>query len=218
MFDDKTWERYGALGGVWFVVLTVVGVILAGTPPARTDSVADITEWFVDNDGAIQIAAFLTALGIIGLVWWFGTLWRMMANTEGGTPRVAIIALVGFVISGIGAITSFSINTATASAIDLVGEGSAFFFEMAMVAVAFSSLGDVILALAVSALIMRSEMLPKWVGQLGYLVAVASLIASLGIASDAEFFGVVGLIAFLIWSLWILAISVLSYQKLSATA
>ena len=80
--DDKTWERYGALGGIWFVVFAVVGSFLAGAPPSRDDA-AEIAEWFVDNDGAIQTGAFLSGIGVIGLVWWFGTLWRAMRPPSG---------------------------------------------------------------------------------------------------------------------------------------
>ncbi len=74
--DNRTWVRYGALGGVWFVVLTVIGGILAGSPPPRSDPAADIVKYYADNDSGLQIGAFLVALGVIGLVWWFGRLWR----------------------------------------------------------------------------------------------------------------------------------------------
>ena len=80
--DDRTWERYGASGGVWFVVMVVIGGILAGSPPGRSDSPADIAKYDTDNDSGLQIGAFLGALGVIGLVWWFGTLWRSMADAE----------------------------------------------------------------------------------------------------------------------------------------
>ena len=111
--DDKTWEKYGALGGIWFVVFAVVGSLLAGAPPARDDA-AEIAEWFVDNDGAIQTGAFLSGIGVIGLVWWFGTLWRAMRRAgDGGAPRLEVVALTGFVFSGAMAFSGFAVNAAT---------------------------------------------------------------------------------------------------------
>ena len=164
--DDKTWERYGALGGVWFVVLAVIGGILAGSPPARSDSAADIAKYYTDNDSGLQVGAFLGALGAIGLIWWFGRLWRSMADAEGGTPRVSIIALVGFILSGVGATAAFTVDAGVAAAIDAAGEGSKVFFQIFNISFGFSAIGNLILTAAVGGLILRTGFLPKWVGYL----------------------------------------------------
>ena len=49
-------------------MFAVIGSFLAGPPPPRDDA-AEIAEWFVDNDSAIQTGAFLAGIGVIGLVW-----------------------------------------------------------------------------------------------------------------------------------------------------
>ena len=54
-------------------MLAVVGSIITGTPPSRTDSPAEIASYYFDNDTEIQLAAFLTALGVIAL--WLEYLW-----------------------------------------------------------------------------------------------------------------------------------------------
>ena len=54
--DDRTWERYGALGGVWFVVMAVIGGIFAGSSPGRSDSTADIVEYYTDNDSGLGMS------------------------------------------------------------------------------------------------------------------------------------------------------------------
>jgi hypothetical protein len=217
--DAKTAERYGALGGIWFVILAVIGGMLAGSSmPGRDDPVSEIVEFYADNDGAIQLGAFLTAIGVIGLVWWFGSLWRKMTDAEGGTPRLAVVALLGLTLSGIGAMTGMIINAGTAATIDVAGEGSAAFFAMSSVAFAFSGVGDVVLTLAVAVLILRSDMLPKWVAYASLVSAAVSLVAALGIASDADFFVVLGFIAFLVWSAWVLLLSVLLYQQTPTSA
>jgi hypothetical protein len=214
--DDKTWERYGALGGVWFVVLAVIGAIVAGAPPSRTDSTAEIAKHYTDNADGLQLGALLGALGVIGLVWWFGTLWRAMANAEGGTPRVAIIALVGLVLSGIGAMMGFTIDAGTAASIDIIGEGSAVFFQISNISFGFSAMGDVVLATAVGGLILRTGFLPKWVGYLSYGVAVLSLVGMITIASDHDIFAFFAFLAAGVWAIWIIVIGILNYQKGSA--
>jgi hypothetical protein len=211
--DDRTWERYGALGGVWFVVLAVIGGILAGPPPNRSDANADIVKYYTDNDSWLQVGAFLGALGVIGLVWWFGTLWRSMADAEGGTPRVSIIALVGFVLSGVAAMAAFTIDAGTAAAIDVAGEGSKVFFQISNISFGFSAIGDVILTAAVGGLILRTGFLPKWVGYLSYAIAVLSLVAAIGIANDASFFSAFAFLSAAAWGVWIVVIAILNYRK-----
>ncbi len=216
--NDKTWERYGALGGVWFVVLVVIGGIAAGAPPSRTDPAADIAKHYADHADGLQLGAFLGALGIIGLVWWFGTLWRAMTNAEAGTPRVAVIALIGLVLSGIGATLSFTIDAGAAAAIDVLGEGSAVFFQISNISFGFSAMGDVVLATAVGGLILRTGFLPKWVGYLSYGVVILSLGAMISIASDNDVFSFFGLLAAVLWGIWIIVTGVLLYQKAATTA
>jgi hypothetical protein len=214
--DDKTWERYGALGGVWFVVFAVIGGIFAGSSPSRSDSPADIVKYYTDNDSNLQIGAFLGALGMIGLVWWFGTLWRTMADAEGGTPRVSIIALVGFILSAFAAMAAFTIDAGTAAAISTAGEGSTIFFQISSISFGFSALGEVILTAAVGGLILRTGFLPRWVGYLSYAVAVVALVGSVGIANDASFFSAFAVLAAAAWGVWIVVIAVLNYRRTSA--
>jgi hypothetical protein len=214
--DDKTWERYGALGGVWFVVLAVIGGILAGSPPSRGDSPAEIAKYYADNDSGLQIGAFLGALGVIGLVWWFGTLWRSMADAEGGTPRVSIIALVGFILSGVAAMAAFTIDAGTAAAIDVAGDGSKIFFQISSISFGFSAIGDVILTAAVGGLILRTGFLPKWVGYLSYAIAVLALVGAIGIGNDASAFTALTFLAAAAWGIWIVVISILNYRRLAA--
>jgi hypothetical protein len=44
--DESKWERYAALGGIWFVVLSVISAFLPGTPPKTDDSLVKIANYF----------------------------------------------------------------------------------------------------------------------------------------------------------------------------
>ncbi|TFH21426.1 MAG: hypothetical protein E4H05_00020 [Acidimicrobiales bacterium] len=191
----------------------MIGGILAGSPPGRSDSPADIAKYYTDHDSGLQVGAFLGALGVIGLVWWFGTLWRSMADAEGGTPRVSIIALIGFILTGVAAMAAFTIDAGTAAAIDVAGEGSKIFFQISNIAFGFWAIGAVILTVAVGSLILRTGFLPKWVGYLSYAVAVLSLVGSIGIATDASFFSAFTFFSAAAWGVWIVVIAILNYRK-----
>jgi hypothetical protein len=205
--DDARWEKYAALGGVAFVVLSVVGTFIAGAPPAADDSAADIVEWFTDNPGAIQTAQFLNGLGLVALIWWTGSLFRRMLRAEGGRPRLSVVAIVGLVFAGVFAMISGAVMSATALRIDEIGDSARVFYALSMVMLATSAFGLVTALAAISALSMRTKMLPQWLTYLGLLAALLFLIGSISSATDEPaviFFGFAG---FFIWSIWILGVS-----------
>lgn len=205
--SDRAWEKYGALGVVWFAVFGLVGGFLSGSPPSRTDPAAEISEYFVDNDTTLQVGAFLTAIALLGLAWFFGSLWRAMVRAE-GSPRLSVIALVGFVISATMAMIGFGIQAATAAGIEHIADGTmpAFLFGLSAIFLGLSPMGDVIMIGAVTGLAWRTGFLPSWLTAAGALVVIMSLVSSGGVASDAQFFAVFGIITFLMWLLFVLAV------------
>src|SRR5436190_9404933 len=112
--DESKWERYAALGGIWFVVLSVISAFLPGAPPSTDDSVLKIAKYFRDPSGAIAVAQLLAGLAIIGLFWWFGSLWRLMVDAENGRPRMSVVALGGLAIGAALALASGAVTAAVA--------------------------------------------------------------------------------------------------------
>ena len=210
--EDAKWERYAALGGVAFVVLAVVGTFIAGSPPAADDSAAEITEWFVDNPGAIQTSQFLNGLGLVALIWWAGSLFRKMNRAEAGRPRLSVVAIAGFVFAGVCAMVSGAVMSATALRIDELGDAQVF-YTLSMVLLATSAFGLVAALGAISALSMRTKMLPQWLTYLGLLVALLFLIGSISSATDEAAFGFFGFAGFLVWCIWILGVSFEMWKK-----
>ena len=210
--DDARWERISAMGGIVFVLVTVVGAFLAGAPPAASDSAAKITKYFQDHHGAIEASQVLNGIGVIALLWWFGSLWRMMSRAEDERPRMAIVAGLALAFAGGLALLSGAIVSATALRIDDIGAGAQIFYVLSTVVIASSGFALVAHLAAVSSLNYRKHMLPVWITYVGWLAALGFLVASLGSASDASAFNFIGLISFLVWCVWIVGISVLLWQ------
>jgi hypothetical protein len=210
--DDSRWERYAAVGGVVFVVLNIIGALLPGAPPAADDSAAKITEYFRDHTGAIEAAQVFLGVGTIGLVWWFGSLWRMMVRAEDGRPRMAIVALLGLAAAAGLVLLSGALTSATALRIDDVGGGSRFFYVLAGVVIATAGFGIVAFLGAVCALNYRTNFMPQWITYLGWLAAAGFLGATLGSVSDNAAFLVLGFVSFLLWCVWIIGVSVVMWR------
>jgi hypothetical protein len=216
--EDARWERMAALGGVAFVVLTVVGIAIAGQPPTFDDSPAEFTTWFHDHAGALELGQLLTGLGLIGLAWWFGTLWRMMVAAEDGRPRLAIVAALGLASSGSMALVSGVINSAMALRVDEAPDAAKFFYTMSLVAVSSAGFGAVVFLGAVCALSNRARMWPQWITVIGWLAALGFLLGTGGSASDETIFAIAGFVGFVLWAVWVIAISMQMWQRSSSEA
>jgi hypothetical protein len=216
--DDSTWERYAALGGIWFVVLSVISAFLPGAPPSASDSVVKIAKYFSDHSGAIEVATLLAGLGIPGLLWWFGSVWRLMADAEGGRPRMAVVALAGLATAAALALASGAISSTVALRHVDVGGAAKFFYVLTVVMIAMAGFGLVAHIAAVTSLSYRKKIFAPWINIIGWIAALLFLIGTIGVASDASAFVVIGLAAFLVWSLWIVVISLDIWKRVPAAS
>src|SRR4029079_6455408 len=127
--DDRNWERWGALGGILFVVLVAITAALTGYPPKTGDSAAKIADFIGDNGNKIRWAATTGGLANIALFWWLGSVWRLMRRGEGGSPRLAVTALGGAVFAAVtAAIAAVILSVIPLVGLDSVGASAARFF------------------------------------------------------------------------------------------
>jgi hypothetical protein len=220
--EESKWERYAALGGFVFVILNVIGGFLPGTPPATDDSAAKVAAYFRDNASNVKIATFIAGIGTIGLLWWLGSLWRMMCRAENERPRLAVVAAVSLSAGGALAMMSGVFTGWTAIYIDQADSGAEatakLFFTLSLVAISGAGFFIVAFLSAVCALNYRTKMLPMWTSYLGWLAAAGFLVSSYGVATDASAIGVLGFVSFLVWCVWILAVSTFMWRGASATS
>jgi hypothetical protein len=214
--EDAKWERFAALGGFVFVVLNVIGGFLPGSPPAIDDSSQKITAYFKDHTGAIKVSQMLAGIGTIGLLWWFGSLWRMMCRAENERPRLAIVAAISLGAGGALAMMSGLFTAETAIYIDTIGDAKSL-FTLAMVTISGAGFFVVAFLSAVCALNFRTKMMPMWTSYLGWLAAAGFLASTGGSASGRSMFGVLGFGSFLVWCIWILVVSSFMWRGASAT-
>jgi hypothetical protein len=214
--EDARWERYAALGGFAFVVLNVVGILLPGAPPAPDDSATKIASYFKDNAGKIEAGQVLALVATIGLLWWFGSLFRRLRAAEEGNPRLSVVALAGIAVGGSAAMMSGAVTSATALRIDEVGAASRFMYTLSMVMLSCAGVGVIAFLGAVCALNRRAGMFPMWTSYVGWLAAAGFAVGLIGAGSDSSAIGAVGLIAFLVWCVWIIAVSTMMWRGASA--
>lgn len=212
--EDAKWERWSALGGVVFAVLIAVSGFMPGTPPKTSDPTTKIATFVNDHRDAIRWQAVVGALATFALLWFLGVVWRVLRRAEGGNPMLTVVAVVGAVFAAVlGAVGA--IVLAVIGIVGVAGAGSSANLRVLYVLATNLGLG-VVLGVAVflaafSVVILRTGVLPKWLGWVGLLLTLSSLASTGALASTRDVFVNLGFATFIGTTLWLLVVSGLMF-------
>jgi hypothetical protein len=212
---DTEGVRLAAAAGVAFVVLSVAATFAAGSPPASDASAAKIAAYFHDHSGGIRSQMLLGGFGLAALVWWFGPVWRALSRAEHERPRLAVVAAVGLAIgTALAMVNGIVVATAALRADDPATTHLLYTFSL--VAISAAGLGIGTFLLATNTVTYRARVTSRWVSVLGLVAALAFFASSIGTVTDAQAYTVVGLGAFFVWCVWILAVSATLWRSADA--
>jgi len=217
MNQPTKWERYGALGGILFVVLVIVSIAVTGSTPKASDSAAKILKSFQDHEDGIKVGAFIGGLAAVPLLWWAGSLYARMRRAEDGQTRVALIAVLGLVLGGAGQIGMSAIDATVVLTLKTVGANEAkFFFVLGQGFANAALIGLAVLTLAVSVLAFRTRVFPIWLAWVGIIDAILFIVASYAVATTDDAIAGIGFAAFIVWAIWIIVTSVIMFRSAEA--
>ena len=211
--DDRNWERWGALGGILFVVLVAITAILPGYPPKTGDSARKIADFIGDNGNEIRWAAFTGGLAVIALFWWLGSVWRLMRRGEGGSPRLAVTAFAGAVFAAVMA----TIGAVSLAVIPVIGTHTfehaqiRYFYILSTNIAVATMFGAAVFVGAFSLLIIRRHVLPPIMGWLGLIVAVLGIVGGPVVSSTRDAFFYVAFAGFISFLAWVVIVSILMF-------
>jgi hypothetical protein len=202
-----SWERYAPLSGLLAVALLVVAFIVTGTDSVDSDdSTAKVLKFWLDNDGEQMAGAFIGALAAVPLLWFFGSLRSAFRIAEGGTGRLSSIAYAGGIVLVAFAVVDSSLQFATA---DTAGDVPPLVTQSLSVLYGDFFLGFPVgvgtFLLASSLVILRTGVLPAWLGWVALVLGIVSLTP-------------VGFFAFFVVLAWIAIVSVMLYRQQSPPA
>lgn len=171
--------RIAPLTGAAFVVLAIVGFMIAGEPPdAEEENVRDLVEHYTDDEKKVFLGAALAALGA-GLFVFFGGYLRTVLRERGGdTGFLPTVAIAGTIIIATGIAIDSTITFALAELADDVPEESvlalAALWENDFVPMA---MGNFVFLMATGLSIVRGSgaWLPKWAGWIAVVASLTSL-------------------------------------------
>ena len=202
------WERYAPIGGVVFVALDVVVAVLGGEPPASDASPAELTRYYLDHSAGIEAGLWLFGIAAIALMLWFAGLWRWMVRTEQGTPGLAVASLLGLSIAGSLALASSAVWASLARGGNVVAADLETMHTLGATLSSAAGIGVAAHLLATNYIAIAQRALPTWVAITGLASAAGWIINTIAASTSTDDTNTtVGLGAFALWCIWILAVS-----------
>jgi hypothetical protein len=185
--DTRRWERLAAGLGIIFVVLQVAAGAMLGGAPALDAPPAEIQSYLVDDGANVLVAAMMGALAAFFGLWFLGSLRTFVERAEGAQGRLSMVAF------GAGLVTITMATTASLPTVALAWDDTAARAEpgllqavwnlntLALVPIGSSA---AVFCLAIALIILRTRVLPAWLGGIGVLAAAAGVLAVFYLVAD----------------------------------
>ena len=216
--NEDRYAKYGASTGIVSVVLLVIGfLIVTPTPP---DIDAPVNEWstyFVDHKDAVNTALVLVSVSVFFFLWFLGSLTSALRVAAGG-PRLPSIAFGGGLLAATFLFIAISAVAVAAHRPDEVSpELTRALTDVSLMAGVPAIAGFAALFGATALVILRSALLPQWLGWLCWVAAVVQPLTFGVLFTDSGAFaadGVLGLfVPFVAVIVAILALSIVLIQS-----
>lgn len=201
-------KRVAALGGVAYVVLFIAGILIAGDGPTagEDDPPAKVISYWSDsgNRDKVLFAWLLTLLAVFCLIWFLGSLRRLLLQVD-ADGSLAWVASVGGTVYAACTLTGWSLQAAVFSMSDDTYKHQVFpslIHAASDAGYTIHSAGGV----GMAALIIATALATSRAGLIGRGVAVASWVV--GVLSIFSIF----FFPQLLLAIWIVAASVALYR------
>lgn len=216
--NEDRYAKYGAATGIVFVILLVVGFLIVTPSPPDLD--APVDEWssyYTDHQDAINTGLMLVSVSLFFLIWFLGSLTSAL-RVAAGSPRLPSIALGGGLVAIASLFVALTCVAVAAHRPDEVSpELTRALSDASMLAGVPGIAGLGALFGATAVVILRTDLLPQWLGWLSGLAAVVQPLTYGVLYTDTGAFaadGVLGLfVPFALAILTVLALSIVLIQS-----
>jgi Domain of unknown function (DUF4386) len=161
------------LTGIAFILFLIASFIVQGEPKSADDPAQEIADWYLDNKDAVEISAVLGVVAGVFLIFFGAYLRTVFQAAAGERSMLAVLPLIGLTIVAIGGAIDGTILFATAEAADDI-EPSSVQTLQALWDNDFLplALGTLVFLWSTGILIIRTGVLPKWLGWIAILLGI----------------------------------------------
>ena len=213
--SERQWQRIGAIGGLVFFVLVVVSFFTPSTPDLDTPTFEVRSDVAEDRTGLI-FSVYIGSLAAAAFLVFAGGLWSLFQRA--GAAGAGVVTLVA------ASVTSALVIAANGVLLGLVYASednraptvveALFQLDNTMFVPPFFALAAFHAAAALG--IVATGVLPRWLGWISALVALAYVVGLFGMFDADHEGGALGFLVFiglLVSLLWVLAISALMLMR-----
>ena len=171
---DREWLV--PLTGVAFIVLGIVSFIVGGEPKSADEPVREIVNFYVDNKDSVEAGAFIGVAATVLLVFFGAYLRRFLRAGAGEGEMLSLISFVGIAIVAVGFAIDTTILIALSEAADDINpiavQSLQALWDNDFVPLA---LGVLLFLWGTGLSVIRSGVLPKWLGWVMLVLGVLGL-------------------------------------------
>jgi hypothetical protein len=219
--ESRSWERYAWAAGIVFVIALVAeSVVATGVGLTQNDSAAKMATRLDEHRDRLLVIAYLSVVYATAFLIYLGNLHNLL---RGDTDRARILGFL-VMVGGVLFVTLHAVSDIGITG--LVGAKLASYgsqhdqglpYTLYLMTFALDSVGDVfgsLFALAAGLLVIRSAVLPRWLGQVLILVAALLFLQGFGLGGVIAGFGLVlDLIGFVLLLVVVLVSSVIMLTR-----
>lgn len=215
------WARLTAGAGLAFVALTVAAFAVSGADPDPTAPLDQVRAYFVDHRGSVLAGVYLDSLAMTFFLAFAAGLGALIGRRAGdGGGVLARLMVAGAVGTGAITLVENMAEAALAFQTAAAGEPAAIraLFDFYLM-VNLSSFPLVVFLIAAAAGILRTAVVPRWLGWAALVQALLLLVGAAGLGNPRGALASVGFVGgFLSFVLWTLVISVILLVQQRAIA
>ncbi|HEY7966837.1 MAG TPA: DUF4386 family protein [Solirubrobacteraceae bacterium] len=210
------WERYAWAAGVLFVIALVAEIVVAlGVGLSQNDSAAKIAKGLHAHETRLTVIACLSVVYAVAFLIYLSGLHNLLRGDTDRARVLGSLVLVGGVLFvALHAVSDIGITGLVAAKIASYGaqHDRGLSYTLYLVTFALESVGDVfgsLFAFATGALVLRSGVLPRWLGWVSIVVGSMFFLQGFGLGGVISSFGLVlDLIGFVLLLIFVLVSSV----------
>jgi hypothetical protein len=171
---DRSKEWLVPLTGVAFVVVGILSFIIGGEPKSADEPVNEVVQFYVDNKDSVQIGAFGGVIAGLLLIFFGAYLRKVLREAAGGNDMLSLVSFIGLVLVALGFAIDGTILFATAEAAKDIDPAAV----QALQALWDNDFLPIMLGVlaflwATGISVIRSGVLPKWLGWVMIVLGIA---------------------------------------------
>ena len=184
---DTRWERLAAAGGFISVVLSLAYIFLSPGVDALAPA-SEVASVYTKNREGALFWNFIGTLSFFFFLFFLGALYNVLRRAEGGTGWLSLVAFSG----GLAQIAIHSVETLAAYTLawHVAEDGNLAviqaLFDLQNLAVYYWAIPVAAMLTATSIITVRTLVFPRWLGWVGFVIAMGWLVAAAGVVDPHQ--------------------------------